>query len=153
MPQRTPDEARGRSAGREQRQRADACLWAVCGRLASERAAALSSPASVMGFAMSVDGVFSVFASATSGTAIGTIEIRNGHITGNDFAGAQYSGTAVPLPDGSVKMSITMEMPDGLFHIWSGMVSDIFQSRTIDIHLPRASPSRTASPTRFPAMP
>lgn len=88
---------------------------------------------------MSIDGVYSVVASAASGNAIGVIKISNGQIRGNDNSGAEYTGTAVRQPDGSVEMTITMETPEGVFHIWSGTVGDTFQSRTIDLTLPRES--------------
>jgi hypothetical protein len=86
---------------------------------------------------MSIDGVYSVVASAVAGSSAGAIQISNGVIKGTDIAGAEYHGTATRQLDGSVKMSITMETPPDLFHVWSGTVGDTFQSRTIDLHLPR----------------
>ncbi|ANT54483.1 hypothetical protein [Mesorhizobium amorphae] len=83
------------------------------------------------------DGVYAVIASATAGTSQGVIEIRNGSLIGNDIAGAEYRGGAVRQPDGSVKMNITMETPPGVFHIWTGANTETFQSRQIDVHLPR----------------
>ena len=84
-----------------------------------------------------VDGVYSVIASAAAGTSQGVIEIQKGLLIGNDIAGAEYRGRAVRQADGSVKLNITMETPPGVFHIWTGADTETFQSRQIDIELPR----------------
>jgi hypothetical protein len=88
---------------------------------------------------MNLNGVYSVVASAVAGSSLGVIQIQNGQIVGNDTAGAEYSGTAARLEDGSVAMSITMETPPGVFHIWSGSATETFQSRQIDILPPKES--------------
>ena len=100
---------------------------------------------------MNLNGVYSVVASAMAGSSLGVIEIRAGQIRGNDNAGAQYSGTAAQLDDGSVAMSIAMETPPGVFHIWSGADTETFQSRQIALTLPKAS-FEDGQPYELPGM-
>ncbi len=88
---------------------------------------------------MSITGVYSVVASAIAGSSLGVVHIQDGKVTGNDIAGAEYSGDATRNPDGSVTMLIRMSTPPGVFHIWTGGDTETFQSRDISLQLPKAS--------------
>lgn len=86
----------------------------------------------------SVDGVYSLVASAVGGSALAVVVIHGGFIVGNDTSGSRYLGRLEPRDDGLVNVAITTLQPPGTFGIWGAAESDTLQQREFREVIPLA---------------
>ncbi|MVA97976.1 hypothetical protein GN330_12045 [Nitratireductor sp. CAU 1489] len=95
-------------------------------------------------------GVYSVMVSGSAGCSLGIIAFHNGYLRGNTFDGGRYEGTAKPVRDDSLSLSISLTMPPGVRPVWGAAPSGTFQTGTAELLIPFAT-IRGAKPHFLPA--
>ncbi|RWQ28345.1 hypothetical protein [Mesorhizobium sp.] len=78
-----------------------------------------------------VDGTYSVAASAIAGTSLAICVIKDGVLTGNDVGGARYKGV-VSVADGIVQFRVDYTMPPGGALIWGTSTTEVWETRSIN---------------------
>lgn len=86
--------------------------------------------------AMSIDGTYSIVASAIAGNSLGVASISRGNLFANDSAGARYSGKVAPTSNGEIDFDLELRLPPNTFGIWGTSPTETIQMRPLRASLP-----------------
>lgn len=79
----------------------------------------------------SIDGTYSIAASAVAGTSLAVCVIKEGRLFGNDVGGARYDGS-VTVEGEEISFRISFTTPPEGELIWGADTGDSWQTRTIN---------------------
>jgi hypothetical protein len=66
------------------------------------------------------------------------ITVVDGRLTGEDYVGGKYTGTATEQPDGTIKLSTSFEVRPGRGLVVGTSAQDLPYSRAVEAELPPA---------------
>ena len=85
---------------------------------------------------MSLDGTYGFVYSGVNGIGIGVFVIKDGTVTGRDWANTSYSGSAMENADSTITMDLRLRFPPGTYLVQGSSPQDLAHEREFKVTVP-----------------
>jgi hypothetical protein len=81
---------------------------------------------------MGIDGTYGFVYCGAEDIGIGAFTVKEGNVTGRDFGGGVYHGTAIENLDGTIYLRLSFDVPAGVILVQGTAAQDIPYTKIIE---------------------